>query len=381
MRLPIDARRFDRLFAHEALYFGPGQTGLGRKGEWAVVVYLDLLWLTDLLSDGLALWLAAYALRRRVWIVRLMASAVLMSTSVGLFVVPVPFWIALSSKGLLMLIAVYLAFAPRTVYAFFSGLAALIGAYAVMGGATMLIEGVIAPLGPDDVVDRALVMPLSGFPALGVGYAVALVLSIVHFQPLSITVPGARVKLELFVDDRTRALRALVDTGNALVEPLLREPVGVAEIKALYGLLPEDVLAAIAATHVVGRGSSRATMDALARIPEGWRKRVRIIPYQAIGTSRGTLIAVRLDGAVIRGQARAWYVQSPLMALVPDALSPDGAYDALVHPAWMRPAVRFSLPFDIETQYAEPNSSDAEKGGNMRHDRVSDARCSLAMGI
>lgn len=123
------------------------------------------------------------------------------------------------------------------------------------------------------------------------------------------------VKLSFY--DREITLTALIDTGNTLSDPVTGQPVLVVEGEFLSPLFPP------------GRGPGRRdTCDpagALERLNEQWPGRFRLLPYRAVGTDRGLLLAVRLDRVELGGQEQA----GVLVALSPNPVSDGGNYQVL----------------------------------------------------
>ena len=123
--------------------------------------------------------------------------------------------------------------------------------------------------------------------------------------------------LTLALGERRTACVALRDHGNTLREPLTGAPVLVARWQVADRLLPELGLTPEAL------GAPAALMAALGeRAPE---LQTRLIPYRAVGTAGGLLLAIRLDQITENGRP----LRTRLMALSPTAISTGGAWEAL----------------------------------------------------
>ena len=130
---------------------------------------------------------------------------------------------------------------------------------------------------------------------------------------------GELVSVRLTLLGRQVELTALVDTGNTLTDPASGWPVMVAEGESLAGLFPRE--------HRPGPEDLRDPAGGMARLGTGeWRGRFRLLPYRSVGTDRGLLLAVRLDGAAMEGRE-----QGPvLVALSPNPVSDGGGYRILI---------------------------------------------------
>ncbi|WP_082718221.1 sigma-E processing peptidase SpoIIGA [Hydrogenibacillus schlegelii] len=320
---------------------GAGLAAGGRgKGGRTVVVYADLLWLIDFLSDALALWLAAYALRRRISLGRFLVGGLLLSGAVFFLFVPLPPFLALFVRGAFAAAAVGLVFRPPSAGAFFRALAALIGAYAAVAGFALMLDALAAPVGPGAVTPEGLIRPLPALSTLAAGFGVAAVLGRLHFQPLDVS-GETLVRLTLTEGGRSVTLSALIDTGNHLADPLSGEPVGLVALASVRPLFADDGGPARPGAGNDDRRGDEVSVGpspeaVLSALPEALRRRARLIPYRAVGAA-GLLVAVRFAAAAVEGRRGRRALQAPLFALVPEALDPDGVYAAVLPPAW-RPA-------------------------------------------
>ncbi len=112
-------------------------------------------------------------------------------------------------------------------------------------------------------------------------------------------------------------LRALVDTGNLLRDPLTGDPVLIAEGRAVARLFPRDC--------VPTEQELCHPAAALERLSQRWTStRLRLVPYRAVGTERGLLLAVRVDEMEVDGVSRG----SRLVAVTPGRLG--AAYHGLI---------------------------------------------------
>lgn len=110
-------------------------------------------------------------------------------------------------------------------------------------------------------------------------------------------------------------LTALRDTGNTLTDPVTGRPVLVTEGARLRQLLPEELLTEL-------REPTEA-MERFAQSPLG--RRLRLLPYRAVGVDCGFLLAVRADRVSVGGEEYGGL----LVALSPTPVSDGGGYQAL----------------------------------------------------
>ncbi len=129
---------------------------------------------------------------------------------------------------------------------------------------------------------------------------------------------GGIVGITVSAGGRSVKLRALVDTGNSLTDPMTGNPVIVADPGPLQALFPKRVW------DLILHGENPVkTMESLF---EAGERRFSLIPYQAVGVPSGMLLAFRPDHVEIDGVER----KGMLIALSPNKVSDGGVYSALL---------------------------------------------------
>ena len=122
--------------------------------------------------------------------------------------------------------------------------------------------------------------------------------------------------LELRLGENMVSLRALIDTGNTLKDPMTNEPVLVLDWSAAARLLPESNLREQDFLH-----PAELMRRLMREYPD---LRARLVPYRAVGVSQGLLLAVRCERKGKNGK-----ITPALAAFSPTPVSGDGAYEAL----------------------------------------------------
>ena len=122
--------------------------------------------------------------------------------------------------------------------------------------------------------------------------------------------------LTLRLGETTLALRALVDTGNTLKDPMTNEPVLVLDWNAAAKLLP--------GMHLQEQEFSHPAELMRRLMRESPTLRPRLIPYRAVGVTQGLLLAVRCERKDKSGK-----FTPALAAFSPTPVSSGGDYEAL----------------------------------------------------
>lgn len=110
-------------------------------------------------------------------------------------------------------------------------------------------------------------------------------------------------KVKLVTERNTVCIKAIVDTGNSLIEPISKKPVCLVEQSVLEGLIPEDNVF------------------------------VRAIPYRSVGCEQGILYGVEIAELHITYGTEQFFLQKVICAGVGHKLSTKGKYQMILHPA------------------------------------------------
>lgn len=230
-------------------------------------------WLQNLILDGWLLWTVGRLMRLPLRSGRLLATSAMgaLYASLSLTV-----WSVLAGPGMKVLLGIgllLLAFGPQAWRRLLAGLGILLAAAFVLGGTALgllsLVAGRLAPGGP-------LPLLLSEGASL-----VVCTLAVLALERLlgRHTLRERMTEVRIRMGGGTCQVRALVDSGHSLSDPLTRRPVVVVEGKALRSLLPDAVLQAMAdpASLSLEAGS-------------GWERRLRVVPFHALGQGGGGLL-------------------------------------------------------------------------------------------
>ncbi|SIT00395.1 sigma-E processing peptidase SpoIIGA [Alicyclobacillus vulcanalis] len=295
------------------------------------VVYIDIVWMVNFIMDFALLWTTGWLMKRRPRWKRLLMGALLGATyALALFVPalsPATTW---PGKALVSVLMVWIALPHRNAV----DLARLVGIYYlvsfVVAGASVAARFAL----PGTTLNHALWSNRGvAFATSGetLGLMVGLPLALEGLKRLAARlrkdarIDASLVDLEVEFDEHVVRCRALVDTGNALSDPVSKRPVSLMDAEVIMPAFPDAV------RERVARGQD--VLDALTEALPGTR--FAIVPFQG-ASGRGLTVALRpkavylvqADGSRIRGA-------DSLFAVFPGVLSADGTFQAILHPEVM----------------------------------------------
>ncbi|MDR1692078.1 MAG: sigma-E processing peptidase SpoIIGA [Oscillospiraceae bacterium] len=187
-----------------------------------------------------------------------------------------------------------------------------VGASFLLGGAVLAI-GLLAGV-PDT----------GGLPYLPIDFKTLFLTAGLSYGVLTLVFRhmgrhGAKEVRELTAEWGGRRITAkvLLDSGHTLIEPVSGAEVIILGLDAALPLLPPNAAALITPELL------RDPIGLLTALPEA---RFRLIPYRAVGTDCGFLLAFRPDTAEVRGRR----VKGCYIGLSPTPLSAGGGIEGLI---------------------------------------------------
>ncbi|WP_055107478.1 sigma-E processing peptidase SpoIIGA [Paenibacillus ihumii] len=301
-----------------------------------MVVYLDLIFLMNLLIDACLLLLTAWIRKQRVRAWRIMASSAVGAAYVVMMFLPeLSFLFTFLIKFLFSVVMLWIAFGYASLQNYLRNMGAF---YMVNFAAAGGILGIHYLLQNSGEVWSGIWYSASGGLGftLEVGSLFTLVVFFIVVLWFKMVVSSRRslervasclAEVEVRIDDTTVYCTGLVDTGNQLKDPLTRWPVMVMEASLWDQVLPEDWLAKLAAEQ-----ADNLIMEWSDEESFPWRDRLRLVPYRGINKGSQFMIALKPDEVSIIQGGRATTAARVLIGLDGGCLSADAAYRAIIHP-------------------------------------------------
>ncbi|WP_334071894.1 MULTISPECIES: sigma-E processing peptidase SpoIIGA [Paenibacillus] len=302
-----------------------------------MVVYIDLIFLMNLLIDAALLAMTAWLRKRKVVYWRLGLSA-----AVGAFYVVMMFLPALSFlftflvKFLFSVVMLWIAFGFGGLQNYLRNLGAFyIVNFAAAGG----ILGIHYLLQSSGELWNGIWYSATG--GLGFSLQVGVVFTLALFVIVLLWfkwVISSRRRQEMMtsylaeirvrIGDADVSCTGLIDTGNHLTDPLSRLPVMVMEASLWKDFLPD---------LEAGQGSGNEADNLILKWTEDdsfpWRDRLRLVPFRGVNRGSQFMLALKPDEVVVRKDGGEFKTARVLVGLDRGSLSAEGRFQAIVHPA------------------------------------------------
>lgn len=296
-----------------------------------MTVYLDVIWLLNLLFDSLLLYLTALFLKRSIRIWRLLAGGFIGSLIILLTFSPLnriaghP--IAKFACSVLMVLAV---FGYKRWRYFLKGLMTLYLATFLLGGSLIGIHYFIQY---DRVLtEKVLVASVQGFGDpiswlfVLIGFPIVWHFSKKNIESLEMTKIkyDQIVTVTVTINGEIFVYQGLIDSGNQLYDPLSKMPVMFISIREQYDDLPSPIKTLVTDYEKIIMGH--------VEIPPEWENRIRVVPYSVVGQERQLIAAVKPDRIQIKKDDEEYICEKGLISFTMQQLSPEDEFQCIVHP-------------------------------------------------
>ncbi|MCI8483047.1 MAG: sigma-E processing peptidase SpoIIGA [Lachnospiraceae bacterium] len=250
-------------------------------------LYADIWFLTNFTMDSIALLIAGKLMKQRIQMGRLLLGGVVgTGGSMVLFLGLKDYgWYQFGVHFLVNPLMIYLCYRSRKWKEFLGQWIITYLAFILLGG--MMTWSVQIGKG------RHFLFSLAGAFVF-----LALAGSILgHFKKRSETI----YDLLLVTREGNISVKGFYDTGNLLMDPLVKQPVHIIKKEILWEQIQKEHLP------------------------------VRLIPFHSLGQENGMLEAVTLEGMYILGKDRSIYLEKPVFGIAEEKLFQDDRCDVILN--------------------------------------------------
>lgn len=291
-----------------------------------MTVYLDVVLLENLCMNYIILFATGYIMKIKMKQLRLVASSLLGGIyAVIAYLEILPIYSNFGMKIILSILIVYLAFNSKSIKnlskqlvifyltSFAFGGCAFALLYFIKPQNILMRNGVYVGTYP---IKIALLGGIIGFIVTYIGFRV--VKTKLHKKDMI-------YEIEIRIEEKTLNLKAMLDTGNLLKDPISGMPVVVVEKQQLYSILPAKLLDNI--DKLIG-GEGEILLDQIEE--KGIFNRFRMIPFSSVGKQNGLMLGFKADQVILKREEEKQIQKNVIIGIFNQNLSKNNSYSALI---------------------------------------------------
>lgn len=297
----------------------------------SLTVYLDVIWMLNLLFDSLLLYLTAIFLKRNIPLWRVFAGGFIGSIIILLTFTPLSIFSSHPlSKLLCSVFMILTVFGYKRWRFFVRALLTLYLTTFLIGGALIGVHYFIQF--DQNLTTSVLLANVQGFgDPIGwlfiiIGFPVAWHFSKVEIENLEMVKIqfDQIVSVSMKINNEKLVFKGLVDSGNQLYDPISKMPVMFVTVKNIIHSIPEPIKMMALESEQILMGDDR--------VPAEWKERFRIVPCKVVGQEHQLIVALKPDTIIIEKNDDRYVCEKGLVSFTMQQLSADDAFQCIVHP-------------------------------------------------
>ncbi|WP_042159825.1 sigma-E processing peptidase SpoIIGA [Paenibacillus gorillae] len=300
-----------------------------------MAVYVDVMFLRELLVDGSLLLTTAWVRHMRASSWRVLSASAIGACYVVMMLYPqLSVLFTLLVKVSVSLLMVWVAFGFVSLQHFLRNIAAFytvnfVAAGAIIGIHYLLMQGSGEVWRTVNFIKGGMQVELKmGFIYLLAAFCIGLYIyrTVLTQRRERELVQTHLAEVTICIDELEQRCIGLVDTGNQLYDPLTRTPVMVVEASLWSEQLPPSWLQCIREEQV------DRLVAGLGGEPFEWQDRLRLVPYRGVNRGSQFMLALKPDFVRIEREGQVFVNRKVFVGLDGGKLTADSAYQAIIHP-------------------------------------------------
>lgn len=290
-----------------------------------MTIYLDVILLENVCMNYIILFATGLIHRTKIKGWRILVSSLIGGIYAILSFAPVlEIYSNLLFKVLLSIVMVYIAFHPPNIKLLLKELVIFYLVSFAFGGCAFCLLYFIRP---QDILMRNGVLT-GTYPI-----KIALLGGIVGFIVVNIAFKVVKGKLSkkdmfcevtVFLNNKQKTIKAFIDTGNLLKDPISGMPVMVIEAVELEEMLPKEII-----IHINEILEGRR-IEVLSELPNEYKLKFRVIPFSSLGKQNGMLLGFIADKVELNIEENKQELENIIIGIYEKNLTKNGAYTGLV---------------------------------------------------
>ena len=288
-----------------------------------MTIYLDIVLLENLCMNYIILFATGFIMKMKLHHIRLGISALVGGIYAILAYMQIfPIYSNMIVKIILSVSMIYIAFSPKGIKALIKQLIMFYLVSFVFGGCAFALLYFIRP--QDILMKNGVYIGTYPIKIALLGGFVGFILTHVAFKIFKnrMSKKGLIYEIEIKIENKSIRLKAMLDTGNQLKDPITSIPVVIVEKEKLYEIMPKSILDNI--DDIIG-GDWKENESNIS-----YRARFRMIPFHSIGKQNGMLLGFKVDEVNVITDIDEIKNKKVIICIYNQKLTKKNTYSALI---------------------------------------------------
>lgn len=291
-----------------------------------MTIYLDIIFVENMLMNYIILFatlIIVKAKNRRQQIRLILSSTIGSIYSIIVYLKILPIYSTIIAKIILSIVMIYVAFNPMNIKQLLKQLLTFYLISFIFGGCTFAFIYFIKP--EKVMMNNGVFVGMYPIKVTLIAGIIAFVITQVAFKfnKTKLDTTNTLFSIKAYYEEKCLKLKALLDSGNMLKEPISGMPVIIAEREALYSIIPKEIFNNI--EGVIGGDKTKNNKEVQKHLAK-----VRMVPFMSIGKENGMLLGIRMDKVKIETENINMEKQNVIIGVYNNKLTKDNKYNALI---------------------------------------------------
>lgn len=291
-----------------------------------MTVYLDIVLLENLCMNYIILFATGYLMKISTKQIRIIAASILGGIyAVIAYLEILPIYSSFGMKIILSIIMVYLAFHPKGIKNLCKQLIIFYLTSFAFGGCAFALLYFVRP--QDILMRNGVYVGTYPIKIALLGGIVGFIITYLAFKIVKSKLHKKDMiyEIKISIQEKEIKLKAMLDTGNMLKDPISAMPVIVVEKEQLYSILPSKLLDNI--DKLIG-GEGKTTLDQMEE--KEYLTKFRIIPFSSVGKQNGLMLGFKADQVTIEKDEEEITRKDIIIGIFNQTLDKNKHYSALI---------------------------------------------------
>ena len=290
-----------------------------------MTIYIDIVLIENFIMNYIILFATGIILKIKRNNVRLIIGSLIGSVyTVMTYVITIKVYSNFFVKILLSIIMVYISFNSQSVKNLWKQLVVFYLTSFVFGGAAFALIYIIKP--QDILMKNGLFLGTYPLKTVVISTIIAFIIIVITFKIVRNKISKRDIYkiVKIYIEDKSLEVKAMLDTGNMLKEPISGKPVIVVEHTCLYEVFPKEILNNL--ENILGGDFSNVS----EQIKNDYITKLKFIPFSSLGKQNGMLLGINPKYVEIIEEDIIKKVDEIIIGIYNKSFTKDGAYRALM---------------------------------------------------
>lgn len=288
-----------------------------------MTIYLDIVFLENIIMNYIILFATGIISKEKIRQIRIIISSIIGSIySVAYYITEITLYVTIIAKVLLSIAMIYIAFNSRNIKNTFKLLIIFYLTSFAFGGCAFAILYYIKP--QNVLYQNGKFIGLYPIKIAILGGLIGFLIINIAFKLVKnkLNIEDIFCKLKIYNNGKEQTLRAIIDTGNLLKDPITNSPVIIIEKNKLINILPKEILEN---TEKIINGEYEFSNEYLK-----YASRFRVLPFTSLGKQNGMLLGFKVDKIEAEINNEKIIREDAIVGIYNKKLSSKNQYEGLI---------------------------------------------------